>query len=588
MKEFSAQTGGRYTYTDDIINLQNLALAFAAVFDECDNFIVSGCKTSGASISSGYVYINGKLRYFSGASGCTWPQYIYENNNTETVAYENGANKVGRNVYGCGISNSVPTVKDQLTNEIPQSILISATGGKQLKDALFGKYALILDPATGTQDIKGIVNFSGNISLNGAMSVRDRVIVKSGSSIGQIYYENGAFVIQSKIGDGKIYRIALSNDSGFLFYVNSILAMSFNGESIECKSPVVSDTGKLGNARITGSDIYNDKVSTDAGSLYINRLGYNGANQYYRNTYIGNGKNGIILGVDGKNSLVSISGRLDVSGPDVIGLLLQSNYIKTNNSLRKIISWTDALFEEIGHIGYNSSTSNVFEIRNSLANVLITGLEAVNLGPAIMENGTLLSTKYTLKTDFDTTTGKLAASDNVYSKTDANSTFATFSGGLSQFVKSPTTKATLRQQIDAVSLDDVLKKAPELTKYLSDMATGTDAKKKICENIGAAYGGDFQPKMKDSGWNSLGEELHIRQIGNIVSIQGYLRTIHSGIVFSIPLSIDSPAYAVAFTTVTSSYTELWRCHIDAHSRSCTVDYCNNHGARIPFSIIYMV
>ena len=29
MKEFSAQTGGRYTYADDLENLQELALAFA-------------------------------------------------------------------------------------------------------------------------------------------------------------------------------------------------------------------------------------------------------------------------------------------------------------------------------------------------------------------------------------------------------------------------------------------------------------------------------------------------------------------------------------------------------------------------------
>ena len=44
MKEFTSQTGGRYTYIDDIMNLQNLALAFTSIFDECDNFIISGCQ----------------------------------------------------------------------------------------------------------------------------------------------------------------------------------------------------------------------------------------------------------------------------------------------------------------------------------------------------------------------------------------------------------------------------------------------------------------------------------------------------------------------------------------------------------------
>ncbi|MBR4405204.1 MAG: hypothetical protein IKT30_02395 [Bacteroidaceae bacterium] len=71
MKEFSAQTGGRYTYVDDIVNLQELSLAFASIFNNCDNFIISGCEISGTSISEGYVYINGKIRRFTGVSGIT-------------------------------------------------------------------------------------------------------------------------------------------------------------------------------------------------------------------------------------------------------------------------------------------------------------------------------------------------------------------------------------------------------------------------------------------------------------------------------------------------------------------------------------
>ena len=59
MKEFSAQTGGRYTYADDLENLQDLALAFAQIFDDCDNFIVSGCEITGNAISAGYVFLNG-------------------------------------------------------------------------------------------------------------------------------------------------------------------------------------------------------------------------------------------------------------------------------------------------------------------------------------------------------------------------------------------------------------------------------------------------------------------------------------------------------------------------------------------------
>ena len=143
MKEFNAQTGGRYTYVDDIINLQELALAFASLFTDCDNFIVSGCEVTGSTISEGFVYLNGKLRKFSGATGIgTWPQYIYESNKTESVAYASGADKVGRNNYGCTIGSSVPTTPDVLTNAVPAYILIPKSGGKRLKEAFFGKYSL--------------------------------------------------------------------------------------------------------------------------------------------------------------------------------------------------------------------------------------------------------------------------------------------------------------------------------------------------------------------------------------------------------------------------------------------------------------
>ena len=68
MRHFNSQTGGRYTYTDDVINLQELALAINAIFDGCDNFIISGCEISGTTIAPGYVYINVEISYFYGAS----------------------------------------------------------------------------------------------------------------------------------------------------------------------------------------------------------------------------------------------------------------------------------------------------------------------------------------------------------------------------------------------------------------------------------------------------------------------------------------------------------------------------------------
>ena len=50
MKEYVAETGGRYTYADDILNLQELALSMTSIFSECTDFIISGCIVSGTPL----------------------------------------------------------------------------------------------------------------------------------------------------------------------------------------------------------------------------------------------------------------------------------------------------------------------------------------------------------------------------------------------------------------------------------------------------------------------------------------------------------------------------------------------------------
>ena len=155
MKEFTSQTGGRYTYIDDIMNLQNLALAFTSIFDECDN-----------CISAGYVYINGKIRYCAGTSGVSkWPMYLYENNSVERVSYADSGDKNGRNIYGCAVSSSVPIANDVLTEAPPQFISITSDGtALRLKEALFGKYALMIDSPNSVQTVQKDVVIDGTVT----------------------------------------------------------------------------------------------------------------------------------------------------------------------------------------------------------------------------------------------------------------------------------------------------------------------------------------------------------------------------------------------------------------------------------------
>lgn len=589
MKEFSAQTGGRYTYVDDIVNLQELALAFASIFDGCDNFIVNGCEISGNSVTAGYVYINGKLRYFPGVSGITsWPQFIYENNQTESVAYASGSDKVGRNIYGCSLAKTVPTIQDPLTGEIPAFIKLEVGGGTRMKDALFGKYSLLLQAATGSQTVNGNVHFSNDVNVSGILTTKDRVTISKGSSMGQMYYEGTNLIVQSRIGNGNIYKLVISNDNGFQFFVGDTLIFTINEKGYVSSFPILSKEGVLGNITLKSNYLYNSEVSSDSGDLYINTVGYKGEKMYYRNSYIGNGKGSVILSILGKNNSVNISGTLSITSSDNYSLIMKSSMLKSNKALRKTIVWQDSNAEPIGHVGYNSTENNVLEIKNNLANIEILGLQAVNIGPAIMEGGELLSEKYVSTTTFNSKINTKVDKGDVYTKKDINDNYAKKSNGLTQFITEESPSEKLRKDIGAISTEDLKGNYPEIDKLLSDMATNDASKAQICKNIGAARAGSFQPVLKDSGWIKVLEGLFVRQIGNVVCIQGVIRTVHSGIAFTLPNSIDAPKYDVAFSSTTTSYNGQWRCAIAGGQKACTVGYCNNHGVTIPFSMTYMV
>ena len=101
MKEYIAKTGGRYTYNDDLLNLQELARSMTSIFEGCSNFIISGCEVADGRITPGYVWIGGRVRPFEGAAEVSLPYYIYEKNHYETIAYAGDVNKHGRCCYLC-------------------------------------------------------------------------------------------------------------------------------------------------------------------------------------------------------------------------------------------------------------------------------------------------------------------------------------------------------------------------------------------------------------------------------------------------------------------------------------------------------
>lgn len=587
MKEFSAQTGGRYTYVDDIVNLQDLSLAFASIFNGCDNFVISGCEVSGMSISSGYVYVNGKIRFFSGSTGITnWPQFIYESNKTETVAYASGSDKVGRNIYGCSIAHTVPSVLDPLTGSTPAFIKVTSSGALSIKDALFGKYALLLQPATGSQSVNGTVNFLNDTNVHGTLTLNGRTVVSKGTASGEIYYDGTDFTISSQVASGPLYRLVVKNGTGFQLYVNDQVAITVNENGISTNLAITTRECVAGNVSVATNDIINKGHASNAACININVNGYGGGTDYFRNTYIGNGKGSIILSIVGSTGVVNINGQMTLQSSSPIGMILSSTSSKDNSSLRKTIAWHDSSNAQIAFVGYNKTTDNVFEIKNTIAGVSIYGLEFVDLGPSIKENGTLLSNKYVTATKLTEILADKVDSNKVYSSIESDNKYATKLGGLTQFAGSYT-KAQLRQHIEAISAGDADLRYLISSNLLSDIATTESRKAQICRNIGAAREGSYQAKLSDTGWLYIGGGLYARQIGNVVCIQGKVNTIHSGTVFTLPNSIDAPRYDASFS-MSIGPTSNWSCRLPGNSKTCSVVYCNCHGNSISFSMTYMV
>lgn len=586
MKEFSAQTGGRYTYADDLENLQELALAFAEIFDDCDNFIVSGCEVAGSSISAGYVYINGKLRYFSGATGLTsWPQYIYELNTTESVPYESGGAKVGRNIFGCTIGKSVPVTADPLTGKIPVSIAIQASGGLRMKDAFIGKYALLLNPASGSQTVNSIVNFAKDVLANGDLTATKSLTIKNGAINTRMSYNGSTFNMVST-GNDNVYQISIVDGIGVRFYCNGTLIATIGHSTVTFSKPVSANQGTFGGLVLTGNHLYQGTANGVA-DTYINYYGYAGGDTQFRNTHIGNGKGKNVVSITGSTSAVGIFGQTTIAAGVANGLLLKASVLKTNNALTNAIAWTDSTNEVMAQVGFTSTTDNEFNISSASNNIRIMGATFVNIGPAIKENGVFLSERYAKITDVNAALNKKANTSDVYSVEQANTRFAVKTGGLSQFVTATVSQENCRSHIGAVGAND-LKSYAKLDQYLADMATSEANKKKIRDNIGAASAGDYEPKMTDSGWLLIKDTLYVRQIGNMVCIQGSTKTIHSGTVFTIPNTIAAPSHAVKHT-IGFANNRTWVCKIAAGQRACTVVYCDSSCNRTTeFSITYMV
>lgn len=580
MKHFKTQTGGRHTYTDDVINLQELALAITAIFDGCDNFIVKGCDIDGGNIAPGIVYINGELRSFSGAANISqWPVYLCESNKNENVAYESGGQKVGRTVYGVEMKTAAPTSVDAITGKVPEYILVNQTGGLTLRDAFFGKYAILSDALANLQEVNTKLKINGETTIAEDLTLLDGLFIGE-SGTGKVYLSGDSVVIEYKSSDNSTCKLVISKTGGFEFSIAGNTVLKVNNK-IETTLPFTAQSANIGEFYIAGNAILNT-ATTDDGCIYINYSTPDNAN--YRNTVIGNGKGIELFSINGQNALIKANGEFIVEGGES-SVILKSNVVKTSTNIVKKMIWKDSVGDEMAIIGFNNSSDRSFIIQNKLASVVIDSVGGLNVVNGIKEDGKLLSEKYVLAASLPGILNDYALKDASYSKTETDSKYSTKTGGFSQFITGNNTASALRLQIGAVNLSDVTAQCPTLNNFLSDMAKDATSKKKIRDNIGAAPAGSYQDKLYDSGWISVSSTLYARQIGSIVCIQGVITTKgRNEMLFTLPNGIDAPKYS----TCCSSEAYGFAAYISMGSRTCYSYRCDNRNESVYFSMTYMV
>lgn len=404
MKEYIAEAGGRYTYVEDLLNLQELALSMSAIFDGCANFIISGCEVSGVEISAGFVWINKKIRYFEGCGDAVYPYFIYEKNSNDSSVYANDVNKRGRCNYLCAGNKTVPNKPDAVTNNLPGFIEIKPDYAPRFQDKFFGKYALLQDTPFAKQTVKKDIIFTGNVSVEKDIESKTVISVlnpSNGYSIKNIVRANGNASVGAYLNGLLVNEIVISTDGSFIFYKQNreLARISEQGLTYSHSS---ANTSQIGSILTYDSNIINSESNTDEGAVNINYTGYQKGGSKFRNFNVYNGKlAGVpIFQVIGKTETVMINGGFNVKSQGKGIELYNNTFTKNDVQLQNLVNWTDKAGESVGHIGYATNDSFDFCIKNIIGNIIITPKSYLDVVGEFRINGISIDSTYVTKQDF--------------------------------------------------------------------------------------------------------------------------------------------------------------------------------------------
>lgn len=409
MKEYIAKAGGRYTYNDDLLNLQELAMSMTAIFDGCSNFIISGCLINAGHITPGYVWINGRVRYFEGAAGVAFPYYIYEKNHYQTITYAGDVNKQGRCNFLCTGSSDIPQTNDEVTGQLPGFIEVQEDYAPRFIDKFIGRYAVLLDSPFAKQAIKKDLVLAGKLSVekdfesktaisvvNPANGYSLRGIVKEAGDASVGLYHNGLLVNEVVIG----------TDGSVTLCRQGIELCRIDPDGLHVEN-LFCGTGAFGSIRIRENGIYNYSNATDNGEVAINRIGYNAGNTKYRNFVVYDGHTATrLFSVEGKTSQVTVNGSFSVSNAGRGIRLKHAAFTKGEHNLINTIEWLDRDEEKLGYVGYIDPESFDLSFCNEIGNIVIASKGWVDVRAELRIAGHNISDIYVSLADFSAEVSK--------------------------------------------------------------------------------------------------------------------------------------------------------------------------------------
>ena len=474
MKEYIAETGGRYTYSDDILNLQELALSMSAVFDGCSDFIISGCEIEGPRVSPGYVWLGGKVRRFDGCADAVYPYYIYEINRHESVVYANEVNKRGRTCYLCAGAKAVPDTVDPVTDKLPAAIEVTESYAPRFIDKFFGRYAVLLDTPFARQTVKKDLVLAGTFTGQKEISSKTAVSVSGGNGymLKGIVKADGHAAIGAYLHGLLVNEIVIRTDGTFSFMKQGKELARVTEDGISCGTSL-NENARIGAVRIKGYDIYNTSDVTDEGCIRINYHGTEGGGTKYRDFAVHDGKacTTPVLKVIGRTATLQVGGLLSLQSTGR-GIDIQNTaYTKDNARLTNLITWRDSAAALLATVGFDTADSFRFALRNALGDIVLAPLGAVDVLGTLKINGKSVSDTYVTVRAFteamgkkvDVVEGKQLSTEDFtteYRKKLAAITTGELTEGGEGYVTSGTVAAALKMKLSADgNLSDVMDKA---------------------------------------------------------------------------------------------------------------------------------